>query len=419
MRKLYKSTPLEDSFSCNFNVLIGGMPQVLGVKALLQEWIAFRTECVRRRVYFELNKAQEKLHLLEGLQKILLDIDKAVRIVRETEEEAEVVPNLMIGFGIDQIQAEYVAEIKLRHLNREFILKRTADVEDLKKQVEDLQDTLKSKARIKKIIVGELEDVSKKYGMPRKSEIIYASEIEEEADEEETVSDDPVTLFFTHDGYFKKITPLSLRMSSEQKVKENDSIVQEVETTNAQELLFFTDRCQVYKSRAADFENSKASVLGDFIPGTLEFDEGEQPAYMAVTRDYKGFMIFLFENGKIAKVSMDAYKTKTNRKKLIRAYSDKATLAAMVYIREDCDMVITASSGRMLLINTGMIAPKATKDSQGVAVMRLKKGQRVMGLRDYHDGEFAKPHRYRTKNLPALGALPAAEDTEGEQLTLV
>ncbi|MBQ9066680.1 MAG: topoisomerase IV [Clostridia bacterium] len=418
MKKLFKMTPLEDSFPCNFNVLIAGMPQVLGVKGLLEEWIAFRMECVRRRVYFDLTKAKDKLHLLEGLQKILLDIDKAIRIVRETEEESEVVPNLMIGFGIDEIQAEYVAEIKLRHLNREFILKRLKDVEDLKKTIEDLEDTLKNKRRIKKIIIEELQQVAEKYGQPRKTEILYASELDEEEEEDLLVSADPCTLFFTKESYFKKISPQSLRMSGEQNLKENDEILQVVETTNDQELLFFSDRYQVYKSRGDDFGYTKASVLGDYVPTILTFDEGETAIYMAVTKKYKGFMLFLFENGKVAKVDMSCYYTKTRRKKLLKAYSDKSPLAAAMYLPKDCDLVIENSSGRLLLLNTATIAPKTTKNTQGVSIMRMKKGQRAMVLRLYEEGEFKKPSRYKTKTYPALGAFPAPEDTEGEQLSL-
>ena len=419
MKKLFKKTSLEDNFPCNFNILVGGSPQVLGVKSILNEWIAFRTECVKRRIYFELDKAQKKLHLLEGLQKILLDIDKAIKIVRETEEEAEVVPNLMIGFGIDQIQAEYVAEIKLRHLNREYVLKRLADVDDLKKQIEDMQDVLSSKTKIKKVIIKELKEVSDKYKQPRRSEIIYASDIEDdEEDDVIEVDDYNCTFFFSNAGYFKKITPLSLRMSGEQKLKEGDEISQVVESSNAKELLFFTDKCQVYKTRASDFADSKASLLGDFIPTVLEFDEGEKPMYMAVTDDFKGYMLFFFENGKVAKVDMSAYATKTNRKKLIKAYGAKSPLVAALYIREDLELVLTSSSGRMLLVNTAVITPKSTKDTIGVGVMTMKKGQRLMSIRPYVEGEFVKPHRYRTKNLPALGALPSADDTAGEQLTL-
>ena len=416
MKKLFKSTPLEDSFACNFNVLIAGVPRVLGVRDLLLEWIAFRSECVRRRVYFDLSKAKERLHLLEGLQKILLDIDKAIRIIRSTEEEAEVVPNLMIGFGIDKIQAEYVAEIKLRHLNREYILKRTKDIENLRADIEDMEDILSSKARIKKIIVSELQDVVKKYDKPRRSEILYAESLEDDEPVEE-IPDYPVHLFFTKDGYFKKITPQSLRMSGEQKLKDGDSVVQTLEATNNTDLLFFTDHCQVYKAKAADFDDTKASVLGDFVPTHLHMDPGESAIYMAVTTDYKGYMLFFFENGKLAKVDLSAYETKTNRKKLIKAYCDKFPLAAIRQITEDCELVVQSTAGRILLLNTGAVSPKTTKDTQGVAVMTLKKGHRLSSVRDYKEGEFVKPARYRTRSLPAAGALLSAEDA-GEQLTL-
>ena len=416
MRKLFKSTPLEDSFACNFNVLIAGVPRVLGVRDLLLEWIAFRMECVSRRVYFDLSKAKDRLHLLEGLQKILLDIDKAIRIIRSTEEESEVVPNLMIGFGIDKIKAEYVAEIKLRHLNREYILKRTKDIEELRKNIEDMEDILSSKARIKKIIVEELETVVEKYNKPRRTEIIYAAVEEEEAEIEE-IPDYPVHLFFTKEGYFKKITPQSLRMSAEQKLKEGDSITQTLEATNNTDLLFFTDRCQVYKAKAADFDDSKASVLGDFVASKLHMDAGESAVYMAVTADYKGYMLFFFENGKVAKVDLSAYETKTNRKKLIKAYCEKFPLAAVYQIAEDGELVVQSTAGRILLLNTGAITPKTTKDTQGVSVMTLKKGHRVAAVRAYKDGEFQKPARYRTRTLPAAGALLSAEDA-GEQLTL-
>ena len=416
MKKLFKSTPLEDSFACNFNVLIAGVPRVLGVRDLLLEWIAFRSECVRRRVYFDLSKAKERLHLLEGLQKILLDIDKAIRIIRSTEEEAEVVPNLMIGFGIDKIQAEYVAEIKLRHLNREYILKRTKDIENLRADIEDMEDILSSKARIKKIIVSELQDVVKKYDKPRRSEILYAEGLEDDEPVEE-IPDYPVHLFFTKDGYFKKITPQSLRMSGEQKLKDGDSVVQTLEATNNTDLLFFTDHCQVYKAKAADFDDTKASVLGDFVPTHLHMDPGESAIYMAVTTDYKGYMLFFFENGKLAKVDLSAYETKTNRKKLIKAYCEKFPLAAIRQITEDCELVVQSTAGRILLLNTGAVSPKTTKDTQGVAVMTLKKGHRLSSVRDYKEGEFVKPARYRTRSLPAAGALLSAEDA-GEQLTL-
>ena len=415
MKRLYKMTPLEDAFSANFNVLVAGVPRVMGVAEILNEWIAFRTECVRRRVYFDLTKAKERLHRLLGLKKILLDIDKAIKIVRETEEEAEVVPNLMIGFGIDEIQAEYVAEIKLRHLNREYILKRISDVEDLKKNIEEMEDILSSKSKIKKIIVDELTDIAKKYGKERRSEIIYDTDSEEVIVEE--IPDYEVNLFFTRDGYFKKITPLSLRMSGEQKLKENDEIVATVNSRNSAELLFFTDCCQVYKAKASDFDDTKASALGDFVPSVLGFDKDEKPVYMAVTSDYKGYMLFVFENGKVAKVSMESYATKTNRKKLIKAYSNKSPLVSAMYITEDTEVALVSTAGRTLLVNTGAISVKTTKDTAGVNVMTLKKYHTVQSVRLYKEGEFAKPHRYRTKTLPAAGALLSAEDT-AEQLTL-
>lgn len=415
MKRLYKQTTLEDSFSANFNILVAGVPRVMGVGEILEEWIAFRTECVKRRVYFDLTKAKDKLHLLLGLKKILLDIDKAIKIVRETEEESEVVPNLMIGFGIDEIQAEYVAEIKLRHLNREYIIKRLADIDDLKESIEDMEDILNSKARVKKIIVEELTRVSDKYGKDRRSEIIYDTDAEEEVEEE--IPDYEVNLFFTRDGYFKKITPLSLRMGGEQKLKEGDEMVFAVNSKNSAELLFFTDKCQVYKCRVSDFDDSKASVLGDFIPSKLEFEKDEKPIYMAVTSDYKGYMMFFFENGKVAKVNMSGYATKTNRKKLIKAYSDKSPVVSAVYIEEDGDFVVSSTAGRHLLVNTGAISPKAAKDTAGVNVMTLKKYHKVQSVRAYKEGEFAKPHRYRTKTLPAAGATLSAEDT-AEQLSL-
>ncbi len=409
MQKLYKLTPLEDSFSCNFNVLVDGYPRVMGVKDLLIEWIRFRGRCVRRRVAFDLDKAEKKLHLLRGLEKILLDIDKAIAIIRKTEEESEVVPNLMIGFGIDEIQAENVAEIKLRHLNREYILKRLQDIENLENTIKELKDILDSKAKIRKIIIGELNDVAKKYGKDRKSEIIYASEIEDSSAAEE-IPDYPVTLFFTKEGYFKKITPQSLRMSGEQKLKDSDEIMMTVETSNNRDLLFFTDKCQVYKAKASDFADSKASVLGDYIPSKLEMEEGENAIYMVVTDDYKGNMMFFFDNGKVAKVSLSSYATKTNRKKLIKAYSDKSSLAAILYMPEDKELVLETTGGRYLLIDTSVILPKAMKDTQGVACITLKKNQKLSVVREYVQGEFVKPSRYKAKNLPSAGAVISNED---------
>ncbi|MBR3955329.1 MAG: topoisomerase IV [Clostridia bacterium] len=417
MQNLFKKTPLEDTFTCNFNVLIAGTPMVLGVKDLLLEWIAYRTECVQRRVYFDLNKARDRLHLLKALQKILLDIDKAIRIVRETEEESQVVPNLMIGFGIDQIQAEYVAEIKLRHLNREYILKRLQDVEQLEKDIADMEDILAHKARIKKIIVDELTDVIKKFGQDRRTEIVYEAD-DEATDFEEEIPDYPVLLFFTREGYFKKITPQSWRMGNNHKLKEGDEIVASFETSNNVDLLFFTNRQQVYKAKCNDFEECKASVLGDFVASKLKMDEGENAIFMVVTKDYSGQMLFFFENGKVAKVELSSYETKTNRKKLLKAYSDKSEIASFAHIADDGEFVLTSSNGRILLLNSAVIASKTTKDTQGVAVMKLKKGHRLLSAVAYKDGQFIKPARYRTKTLPSAGATIATEDT-GEQISLV
>lgn len=415
MQKLFKLTTLEDSFACNFNVLISGAPRVMGVRELLEEWTAFRVECVRRRTYFDLQKKKEKLHLLLGLQAILLDIDKAIHIVRETEEESEVVPNLMIGFGIDEVQAEYVAEIKLRHLNREYILKRTSETDDLKNEIEELESILGSKSKVKTIIIKELEEVIKKYGKPRKTMIIYADEVEDVEIVEE-VADYPVNFFFTKEGYFKKITPQSLRMSGEQKLKVGDEVTQQIEGANSMDLLFFSDKSQVYKMKAAEFADTKTSVMGEYIPARVQMDEGERAVYLAPTSDYIGFMLFFFENGKVAKVEMNAYQTKTNRKKLVNAYSDKSPLVTALYIKEDCEVLLTSSSGRMLLFHTGLILPKTTKNTQGVQAMTVKKGQRVISATTYEDGTFKNPTRYK-KKLPASGALPDGEEV-GEQMSL-
>lgn len=417
MQRLFKMSTLEDSFSCNFNVLISGIPRVMGVKELLEEWTAFRVECVRRRTFFDLTKKREKMHLLKGLQAILLDIDKAVAIVRQTEEEAEVVPNLMIGFGIDEVQAEYVAEIKLRHLNREYILKRTDEIEQLEKDIAELQSILDNKSKVKSIIIAELQDVAKKYGQPRRSMLVYADEIEDYSPEED-VPDYPVNLFFTKEGYFKKITPLSLRMSGEQKLKEGDEIVQQMEDTNACELLFFTDKCQVYKAKGSDFADTKASVLGDYIPAKLGMDEGENAVYMAVTKEYDGYMIFCFENGKIAKVDMQAYATKTNRRKLLAAYGDKSPVTSIFYVKEDCELLLTSSQGRMLLVHTGAVQAKTTRSTQGVAALTLKRGQRLLSVQEYTEGMLQSPDRYR-KNIPATGSMPTAQETQGEQMKLI
>ena len=418
MAKLFKLTTLEDSYACNFNVLIGGVPMVLGVKGLLNEWIAFRMECVRRRTYFDRTKKAERLHLLEGLAKILLDIDKAIKIIRETDEEIEVVPNLMIGFGIDKTQAEYVAEIKLRHLNREYILKRTQDIEQLEKEIAELDDILKSKARIKTIIVRELKAIAAQYGEPRRSIIIYEDTVQY-VEEAAAVPDYACTFFFTKEGYFKKITPQSLRMSGAHKLKDGDEIMQEIELSNNCDLLFFTDKAQVYKAKASDFSDTKTSVLGDYVAAKLGMDEGENAVYLVATKDYKGLLLFAFENGKAAKVPLEAYATKTNRKKLTGAYSDKAPMTAMLWLDEDREVLFSASSGRMLRIHTGVLALKATRTTQGVTVMKLKKGQQLIGVKAYAEGTFVKPQRYRTRSLPGLGALPTGEDKGEEQLSLI
>lgn len=415
MLKLYKMTPLQDSFSCNFNLLIKGRPVVLGVKGILLEWIDFRLECIRRRITFNLDKKRKQLHLLKGLSKILLDIDKAVKIVRETESESEVVPNLMIGFGIDEIQAEYVAEIKLRHLNREYILKRIKDIEQLENDIADLEATLASKNKMKKIIIGELDAVAKKYDKGRKSEVLYDADEELPAEVIE-IADYPVTLFLSEQGYLKKIKTANLRMSGEQKVKEGDKMLPEIECSNKDELLFFTNNHQVYKSKADDFADTKASVLGEYVPSKLDMDEGEQVIYMAVLSAYSGYMLFAFENGKLAKVDMAAYATKTNRKKLINAYSNKSPLAGAIYIREDTDIVLSSSGGRRLLINTAGVLPKTTKDTQGIAAMKLKKTQKVISIHIHFENEFEKEWRFRAKNLPAAGALPGEADI-AEQIT--
>lgn len=417
MQRLFRATPLESNFACNFNILVGGNPMVLGVGDILTEWIAFRQECIKRRTFFDLTKAKDRLHLLRGLQKILLDIDKAIKIIRNTEEEQEVVPNLMIGFGIDEIQADYVAEIRLRHLNREYILKRTQDIEKLEADIADMEDILANKNRIKKIMVGELGDVVKKYGQPRRTEILYAADEEEELPQE-TVPDYPVHLFFTREGYFKKITPQSLRMSGEHKLKEGDELILELEASNAAELLFFTNQCNAYKAKANDFEDTKTSVLGDYIATKLGMEKDETAIYMAVTTDYAGYVLYFFENGKMAKVNLSGFATKTNRKKLVKAISDKSPVVAIQQIVEDKEFVLQSTAGRILLVNSAMVAPKSAKDTQGVAAMTLKKSHRLLLVREYQEGEFDKPQRYRSKSLPAAGAVLASSEA-GEQLTML
>jgi len=416
MQKLYRMTTLEDSFSCNFNILIAGAPRVMGIGEIILEWTAFRRECIKRRVYHDLKIKRDKLHLLQGLAKILLDIDKAIRIVRETEEEREVIPNLMIGFGIDEVQADYVAEIRLRHLNREYILNRTKEIDDLKSQIAEMEDILKSPKRIDSIIINELRQVAKKYGQPRKTMLYYPTGETQET-EDEPVPDYPVHLFFTAEGYFKKITPLSLRMGGEQKLKDGDGIIQAAETTNSAGLLFFTNKCQVYKADANDFADTKASVMGEYIPAKLGMEENETAVYMAVTKDYTGYMLFFFENGKAAKVDLSSYSTKTKRKKLLAAYSDKSPAVAVYQILEDREFLLRAANNRMLIVHTGGISPKTTKNTIGVQAMTLRKGLALEGVKPYEDGMLANPHRFRSKSIPAAGSFPRQED-EGEQLML-
>ncbi len=418
MQKLFRLTPLQDTVSCNFNILIAGMPRVLGVRALLEEWLAWRTECVRRRVYFVLHKKQEKLHLLQGLKRILLDIDKAIEIIRQTEEEAEVVPNLMIGFGIDQIQAEYVAEIKLRNINKEYILKRVQETAALAEEIEDLEDTLQKPARIRKIIVGELEEVRKKYAQPRKTEIIFSHEAEYEEEPEDT-PDYPVTLFLSREGYFKKITAQSLRMSGEQKFKEGDGLFRQIEATNNTELMFFTDRQQVYKVRAADFADGKASLLGDYLPTKLGMDEDEKVIDLVLPGDYSGHVLFFFENGKCARVSLSAYATTSNRRKLTGAYSDKSPLAALLKLTEDKELALISTEPRALLLHTALLAPKTTRATQGVAVMNMKPRYHLDRVCTPEESGITNLARYRVRSIPAAGALLREEDQGREQMSLL
>ena len=418
MQKLMKSTTLQDTMSCNFNVLIAGMPRVMGVRELLDEWCAWRTECVRRRVYFVMSKKKDKLHLLKGLKRILLDIDKAIRIIRETEAEADVVPNLMIGFGIDQVQAEYVAEIKLRNINKEYILKRVEETSTLQDEIEDLEDILARPARVKKIIVTELEDVRKKYAEPRRTGIVYGHEVEEYT-EEITVDDYAVSVFLSREGYFKKITPASLRMNAEQKYKEGDALAQSFETSNAAEVMFFTDRCQVYKSRLSDFDDTKASALGDYLPARLGMDEGESVVYMVLPGDYRGWMLFFFENGKAAKVELSAYRTTSNRRKLTGAYSDKSPLRTALCLREDCELAVYSTEPRVLVFSTALLGSKTTRATQGVAVLTLKKKFTLDYACPAEATGIANLARYRARSLPAVGALLKAEDSDEKQISLM
>ena len=418
MAKLFRLTPLQDTVSCNFNILIAGMPRVMGVGEILTEWTAWRTDCVKRRVYYILNKKREKLHLLQGLKRILLDIDKAIRIIRETEEEAEVIPNLMIGFGIDQVQAEYVAEIKLRNINKEYILKRVQETAALADEIDDLEDTLAKPGRIRRIIIDELTEVRKKYAVPRRTEIVYSHEIEEEP-EEDAPEDYPVHLFLSREGYFKKITPQSLRMSSEQKYKEGDGPSQYFEATNNTELMFFTDKQQVYKTRASEFGETKASLLGDYLPGKLGMDAGENVIFLCLPGDYSGSLLFAFENGRVARVALSAYATTSNRRKLTGAYCDKFPLVQILPLTEDRELALLTNEPRALLVHTALLAPKTTRGTQGVQVMNIKPKYRLERLADVADTGITNQARYRTRTIPAAGALLRPEDGEEKQLELL
>ena len=417
MQKLMRMTTLQDSFPCNFNILLGGFPKVMGVGEILEEWTAWRTDCVRRRVYYNLTKKKEKLHLLLGLKKILLDIDKAIAIIRETELEEDVVPNLMIGFGIDEVQANYIAEIKLRNINREYILKRTRETEDLENEIKDLEDTVNSPRRIKSIIVKELESVAKKYGRDRRTTIVYDYELDTEEEVDDT-PDYPVHLFVTRDGYLKKITPQSLRMSGEQKYKEGDKLVSQVETTNKAEIMVFTDKAQVYKTSLSEFADSKASVLGDYLPTKLGFEEGENVLEVCLPGDYTGFMLFVFENGKAAKVSLDTYNTKSNRRRLTGAYSDKVPVKGILCLKEDANVVLYSSDGRALVLNTALLTPKTTRTTIGVSAMSLKKKAVLDHVSMLEGSTIKNVSRYRSKALPAAGAILKEEDAEDQQLSL-
>ena len=420
MAKLYKLTPLEDAFACNFNVLIAGSPKVLGIRQILEEWTAWRTDSVKRRIFFVLGKKKEKLHLLKGLKRILLDIDKAIRIIRETEEEAEVIPNLMIGFGIDQVQAEYVAEIKLRNINKEYILKRTRETDALRDEIDDLEDLLNSPKRVKKVIVEELNAAAKKYGEPRRTSIVYPHEITSYTPEEEQKEEYPVTVFLSREGYFKKITPASLRMNSEQKFKEGDALRQSFETTSNAEAMFFTDRCQVYKTRLGEFDDAKASVLGDYLPTKLKMDAGENVIFMVLPgADYAGSLLFFYENGKVARIEMKAYQTASNRRKLTGAYSDKSPLACIRRLDEDCELAVYSNEPRCLIFHTALLAPKTTRSAQGVAVMTLKPKYHLETVLLSEETSITNRTRYRVRAIPAAGALVREEDSEDQQISLL
>ena len=415
MQKLFRMTPLQDSFACNFNILIAGMPRVMGVGEILEEWTAWRMDCVKRRLFFQIGKREERLHLLKGLERILLDIDKAVRIIRETELEAEVVPNLMIGFGIDEIQANFVAEIKLRNINKEYILKQTKAISQLEQEIADMKEILSSARKLKNVIIQELQEVSKKYGQPRKTEILYQVAEAEQEDEEEDIPDYPVTVFLSKEGYLKKITAQSLRMSGEQKFKEGDSLLFSRETTNRADLLVFTDQFQCYKSRLSEFEDGKASQLGDYLPQKLGMEQGESVISVVLTQDYSGFVLFFFENGKVAKVPLNAYETKTNRKKLTGAYCDKSPLVSVYALQADEQMAVYASDGRALIFSTAQLLPKTTRNTQGVTVMSLKRKAVMNAVLPLEQSGIENQSRYRTKTIPAAGALLKPEDMQEKQ----
>ena len=417
MQKLFRLTPLQDSFPCNFNILIGGMPRVMGVGEILTEWTAWRTECVKRRIYFQVQKKEDRLHLLKGLERILLDIDKAVAIIRETELESEVVPNLMIGFGIDEIQANYVAEIKLRNINKEYILKQTRAISQLEEEIAQLREILNSARKLQKVIISELEEVSKRFGQPRKTEILYHVEQSLPEEVEDTVPDYPVTVFLSREGYFKKITQQSLRMSGEQKFKEGDGLLLSRETTNRTEFLVFTDRYQCYKSRLSDFDDSKASLLGDYLPQKLGFDQGENLISLVFCGDYKGFVLFFFENGKVAKVPLSAYETKTNRRKLTGAYSDKSPLVKVLALDADEQLAVYSTDGRAAIFSTAQLLPKTTRNTQGVAVLTLKKKAVLKDVQLLADSGITNESRYRTKTIPSAGSLLKDEDASEKQQT--
>ena len=418
MQKLFRLTPLQDSFACNFNILIAGMPRVMGVREILEEWTYWRTDCVKRRLFFQIQKKSDRLHLLKGLERILLDIDKAVKIIRETDLDSEVVPNLMIGFGIDEIQANFVAEIKLRNINKEYILKQTKAVDDLEKEIADLQDILQSKLRLKKLIISELKQVAEKYAQPRKTEIVYETASVDQEEEEEDIPDYPVTLFVSKEGYLKKITQASLRMSGEQKFKEGDSLSFSTETTNRAELLVFTDKCQCYKTKLSDFEDSKASVLGDYLPQKLGMEPGETVSYVVLPGAYKGFVLFVFENGKVAKVPLNAYETKTNRRRLTAAYSDKSPLKGVFAFEQDEQIALYSTDGRAVIFSTAQLLPKTTRNTIGVSVMSLKKKAVLSHAMRLEESGITNPSRYRTKTIPAAGALVKEEDSFEKQIRL-